>query len=322
MTKIALAGGTGDVGRTLVDAFKANGKHEIVILSRKARPDLEQKLSVKTIAVDYHDVDALAQVLHDNGIEAIISTLSSLTITDGAGPELNLIAATARTPSVTRFIPSVWGIPYPPEYIDRWPPAKSNKLSMEALSKSDLEWTAIYLGYFLDYFMLPKVPTHLAPFPMLIDAENNRAAIPAEGNNRITLSRSEDVAKFVVAMFDLPKWDNATYIVGDTLSLIDFVKILEDVKGVRFNVAQDSIRDLEQGKITELPCYDQLYANIPKEVMNGLLAVFALFASKGALDLSGKPAANASFPGISMMSVKNGIQEAWGKTNEQAQSEV
>jgi uncharacterized protein YbjT (DUF2867 family) len=36
MTVIAVAGGTGGVGRAIVDALNGTGKFEVVILSRKA----------------------------------------------------------------------------------------------------------------------------------------------------------------------------------------------------------------------------------------------------------------------------------------------
>jgi nucleoside-diphosphate-sugar epimerase len=32
---VAIAGGTGGLGRTLVDAIKARGKHEVLVLSRR-----------------------------------------------------------------------------------------------------------------------------------------------------------------------------------------------------------------------------------------------------------------------------------------------
>jgi uncharacterized protein YbjT (DUF2867 family) len=32
---VAIAGGTGGLGRALIDAIKAQGKHQVVVLSRK-----------------------------------------------------------------------------------------------------------------------------------------------------------------------------------------------------------------------------------------------------------------------------------------------
>ena len=39
MVQVAIAGGTGNLGRTLVDALVANGKHQVFVLSRQVRTD-------------------------------------------------------------------------------------------------------------------------------------------------------------------------------------------------------------------------------------------------------------------------------------------
>lgn len=35
MVIVAVAGGTGSVGKTIVDAIKADGTHEVIVLTRK-----------------------------------------------------------------------------------------------------------------------------------------------------------------------------------------------------------------------------------------------------------------------------------------------
>jgi uncharacterized protein YbjT (DUF2867 family) len=37
MVAVAVAGGTGNVGRTIVDALKKSQKHEVVVLTRKVK---------------------------------------------------------------------------------------------------------------------------------------------------------------------------------------------------------------------------------------------------------------------------------------------
>lgn len=39
MVVIAVAGGTGSVGQTIVDAFEEDGKHTVVVLARKVNND-------------------------------------------------------------------------------------------------------------------------------------------------------------------------------------------------------------------------------------------------------------------------------------------
>lgn len=47
MVVVAIAGGTGSVGRSLVDAFIEDGKHEVIVLAR----------AVSSCVVGYHDID-------------------------------------------------------------------------------------------------------------------------------------------------------------------------------------------------------------------------------------------------------------------------
>jgi nucleoside-diphosphate-sugar epimerase len=313
MSIIAIAGGTGGVGRTLVDAFNAQGKHRIIVLSRRSSAEVEQQPSnIDIIAVDYNDIGGMTQLLTIHGVKAVISTLN---IALGNQHELNLIAAADRCPETVRFIPSVFEVPFKPHHVDQYAPAKSNKLAFEALSKTTLEWTAFYLGYFLDYYLLPKVHSYLTPFPFFIDVEHNAAAIPGSGNSPITLTHSTDVAKFVVAAFDLPKWERESYIAGDTLTLNEIVKNAEEVKGVKFDVVHDALEDLHNVKITELPCYQELYRMIPKEIVQTLIAVFGQIADEGVLDLSTKRTLNKHFPDIQPISIRNGLEMAWSAHN-------
>lgn len=43
MVTVAVAGGTGSVGRTIVDALLLSGKHDVVVLSRKVRENGPRK---------------------------------------------------------------------------------------------------------------------------------------------------------------------------------------------------------------------------------------------------------------------------------------
>lgn len=49
MSVLAVAGGTGGVGRTIVDELVAQGKHKIIILSRKVGSDLDRSRCPLTI---------------------------------------------------------------------------------------------------------------------------------------------------------------------------------------------------------------------------------------------------------------------------------
>lgn len=57
-------------------------------------------------------MDALTNILVDNKVNTIISTLF---VTFDGSPQVNLVRATEASQYTKRFIPSIWGIPYSPE---------------------------------------------------------------------------------------------------------------------------------------------------------------------------------------------------------------
>ncbi len=89
-----------------------------------------------------------------------------------------------------------------------------------------------FTGFFLDYYGMPGVKSHMAPSTMVIDMANNAAAIPGAGNTPVVFTHTIDVAKFVVASLDLKKWDPETYVKGDRLTLNEFVRLAERAKGM------------------------------------------------------------------------------------------
>jgi uncharacterized protein YbjT (DUF2867 family) len=127
MVVIAVAGGTGAVGRSIVEAFISQGKHEVIVLSRtvcqilgstfhcransqKADAAKEKELGVQLIATDYEDVAVLTKIFEDNNVHTIISALNMMP--NAGGPlELNLIRAADASKTTKRMVPSEYGHP-------------------------------------------------------------------------------------------------------------------------------------------------------------------------------------------------------------------
>ncbi len=104
--------------------------------------------------------------------------------------------------------------------------------SLRALEASkNLEWTVFYIGYFMDYFGMPKLPSYLTPFFVLMDVLGNTAAIPGDGNKPVTFTHTSDVGKFVAASVDLDEWDRVSVIIGDKMTMNEAVELAEEVKG-------------------------------------------------------------------------------------------
>lgn len=113
MVNVAIAGGTGAIGRTLIEVLSTQTKHQAFILSRKA-PSPEETPLAPTFEVDYSDVDALKTFLEEHDIHTVISAFG-ITATSLATSQLNLIKAADLSSATKRFIPSSFAMRYPEE---------------------------------------------------------------------------------------------------------------------------------------------------------------------------------------------------------------
>lgn len=100
------------------------------------------------------------------------------------------------------------------------------------LEKTNLEWTAFNIGWFLEYFGMPHVKTYIQQTTFVVDMAGKSASIPGDGKQKMTFTYSLDVAKFVIAALDLPKWDRDTIVIGDKMTWEEFVKLAEEARGM------------------------------------------------------------------------------------------
>lgn len=193
-----------------------------------------------------------------------------------------------------------------------FPTAQSKLDILTALkATSALEYTAVLNGYFVDYWVAPKVKSYQDPLPLVVDMANNFAAIPGSGDELVAFTHTFDVARFVAALVGAPNWEEESYIIGDMVSWNQFVQYAEEAKGVKFTVKTDPVEELKKGQITELPSHPHLYPFLPKEMLQGLFAAFGRMFAEGAFDLKPKHTLNEAFPEIQARKVKDLISEAW-----------
>ncbi|KAL8404830.1 hypothetical protein RB594_009634 [Gaeumannomyces avenae] len=343
MVVVAVAGGTGNIGRAIVDALVATGRHEVKVLSRKVYPApssnaplslgskltpptyqvdpaLEAEMGASMLPVDYTDTDALAKVLEDNKIHTVVSGIAMHSeFVNGTVPgEIALIRAADQSSTTKRIISSSWGISVTESMAAQVSSTRRKLEVKEELAKTKtLEHTLFNNGYFMDYWGLPKVPSYLSRmpnYPFWIDMENNAAALPGSGDVPAHFTHTADVARFVAASLDLPKWEPETDVYGDLFTWNEFLRLGEDAKGTKFNVVYDSVEKLKTGQTTELPAHVPLYHIFPKEVMDSMGAPFGLWFEQGMFEL--KPAGkflNDQFPEIKPMKVKEMLDKAWRK---------
>ncbi|KAH7377611.1 heterokaryon incompatibility protein-domain-containing protein [Pyrenochaeta sp. MPI-SDFR-AT-0127] len=88
MSVIAVAGGTGSLGRTNMDGMINTGKIEVIVLAREANEAKSRELRARLVVVDYSNIDNVASVLESSKVDTVISTLGTLA---GSDPEVALI---------------------------------------------------------------------------------------------------------------------------------------------------------------------------------------------------------------------------------------
>ncbi|KAH6981638.1 hypothetical protein BKA56DRAFT_549473 [Ilyonectria sp. MPI-CAGE-AT-0026] len=308
---VAVSGGTSSLGRAIVEAIVALGKYEVIVLSRKEKPELEKTLGARIVPVDYSSVSSIVEVLEKNNIDTFISAIGL----GGSAPpdaELPLIRAAEQSSVTKRFIASVFGATYKKEQSFFYP-AAGKILSREELEKTkSLEWTTILNGFFLDYFGMPKVKSYLQPTTLVLDVAHNTAGIPGSGNVPVVFTHSFDVAKYTGRLLGLEKWEKESYVIGDKLTWNEFRKLAEEAKGTKFNVEYDSVEKLREGKVTELPSHKYAYDFVSKEVLQSLLAHFGTMFEDGQFDFKPEKTLNNAFPDIKPLSAKEILEQGWG----------
>ncbi|KAH6974334.1 hypothetical protein BKA56DRAFT_490357 [Ilyonectria sp. MPI-CAGE-AT-0026] len=308
---IAVAGGTGGVGRALVEAIIARGKHEVKILSRKPNDTLSEEVGVPIIVVDYTSVDALKKVFEDNSIETVISALSTMPEA-GVPPEVNMVQAAQASKVTRRFVPSNWGVPTTGALVAKIPTTGMKNQAIDALKKTDLEYTTFYAGFFADFFTGPSIKTYMTPMIFVLDLAHDTAAIPGSGNTPVCFIHTFDLAKYVALALDLEKWDAEYYVMGDKLSWNEFVKLAEAAKGTKFKVVYDSVEDMENGKATELPALTKAlpFIPIPKEALLAFAATFGLLWEHGVMDFDEETAFSSKYPEVKPLKIKDALEAA------------
>ncbi|KAG7291222.1 hypothetical protein NEMBOFW57_001234 [Staphylotrichum longicolle] len=308
MSVIAVAGGTGKLGRAIVDALVSEGKHTTLILAREPSESKEKEIGARIVAVNYGDIDGVAAALESNKVEIVISTIDMV---HGSEAELALVQAAAKSSTTKRYIPSTWGIEYSDETSSAFPITKLKLDVLKALEKTSLEYTSIVNGYFTDSFVSPKVKSYMPPIALVLDIANNFAAIPGSGDVPIVFTHTFDIARFIPRLVEQPKWEKQSYIIGDRVTWNEFLRIAEEAKGTKFTVVHDSVEKLQSGQITELPSHPSLYSMFPKQMLQGFFAGFGIMFEQGEFDLRPTHSLNDDFPEIKPRTIRELVFEAY-----------
>ncbi|KAI9035940.1 NAD(P)-binding protein [Aspergillus affinis] len=306
MSIIAVAGGTGSVGRTIVEALTATAKHSVIVLSRTPRPSTKD---VTYLEVNYQDVEATAATLESANIDTVICAISMLS-EESSQTQNKLIDASARSNATRRFVVSSFDIYFKEEHIGTVPAAKWQFDALNALAKTGLEYTRVVNGFFLDYYGMPYWPTHLKPWTNSVSVAGKWAVIPGDGTSKGSFITSQDMARFVARMMDLPKWKSLTAIVGEELTFLQITEIAERVRGEKFRVIFESMDNIANGKISfpEFPEAD--YGFSDEQWETALAGIHYLAGMDVALVKTDDPL-NDHFPELKLTTISEVIESSW-----------
>ncbi|KAK6218582.1 hypothetical protein QIS74_06462 [Colletotrichum tabaci] len=305
MGVVAVAGGSGGVGKTVVEQLILSGKHEIFILGRTA-PAEQSRDGPKFISVDYTNVASLAETLESHNVDTVISTITLNETTETA--QLNLIEAAKRSDKTKRFIPSEFGSLNTPEFAKVESFAKPWVRAADALKASGLEYTRFVNGFFMDYWGMPHIKTHMPAFNFAFDIENCKAVIPGSGNEPLTLTYTVDVARFVVRALDVEDWPELSIISGSDLTLNEALAKIERIRGKKFDVIYDSEEKLNSNQSTILSGY----VGIPDEMFQSLNSAFGRTIIQGYLAMPKENRISDKHPDIRPLTVDELLAKSWG----------
>ncbi|KAF2965337.1 hypothetical protein GQX73_g8240 [Xylaria multiplex] len=314
MVVVAVAGGTGGVGRTVLDAIAKSGEHQAIVLSRTVAGATATHDS-KHFAVDYHNIQQIKHILQENNVEVVVSAL--LLSDDGvAQSQINLIKAAAQSGTVTKFIPSEY-------YIDFHAPIPGNDLftnfQLEAeaeLSRHpQLTWTLIRAGIFLDHITMPHNPktTYINPFWVFVDIDYEQCLFPNDGSQPLILTHSSDLAAYIERLIGLPAedWPRECLVASNKLQVKDLGSLAKKVTGKDFKVTYVSVEAIHKGHITTLPsnqavfndpARSELFREVERQVMLSMLSY--------AHDLPGENLAEM-FPDVETTDIEEFLRAGW-----------
>ncbi|KAF4421671.1 Oxidoreductase swnN [Colletotrichum fructicola] len=223
MVRVAIAGGSGGLGRVITKAVARSGKHDVFVLSRRSLSISEQTIGVGCLTVDYSNVSQITGLLESNNIEVIISAIG-IVFEDSYRAQMNLIEGASRSTTVRRFAPSEFaldyvqgvtqhvlfdseqeylmtnfrtrGYPFPVPGSQMYKAAEYKVETLEKLKSTQMEYTRFISGFLMDYYGYPAVPCPVLPLAVVLDVENCQAAIPTDGNSPVTLTHSETIGSF------------------------------------------------------------------------------------------------------------------------------
>ncbi|KAJ5225418.1 hypothetical protein N7468_006643 [Penicillium chermesinum] len=330
MPVIAVAGGTGGVGKTIVERLVSEPKHQVIVLSRQVRQDRFERAKYLQIAkknvqgsiqglsssrfqrvqIDYNDIPSMARVLEDVHVDTIVSAIG-LVSDETSQAQLNLIEAAEKSRTTKRFIPSEFSFIQTEELLHIDPSIKYWLDAANRLKSSSLQFTRVVPGFFMDYWGMPNIQSNLQPYSFGINIAKHSAAIPGNGDDVICTTYSYDMANYLVKLLDLDEWPEFSVIVGDEVTYNQILKMAEEFTGTKFEVTYDSVDQVNAGNVTIPP--NPPGTKYSEEEMREVTALVSRLTVNGVFELPKENRLNELFPDIHPITMKELLERSWKK---------
>ncbi|CRG85304.1 hypothetical protein PISL3812_02403 [Talaromyces islandicus] len=277
MVHVVIVGGSGNVGREIVNEVVRQGEHQVTVFSRKTVPELtDAGVNVITIK-SYEDQDELTAAL--SGAHTVLSFISW----DPTLVAQKTLIHACIAAGVKRFAPTEWGIASKSGF-----PGYASKdqiheyLQQINAEKPVLEYCLFQPGTFTNYLAHPlQTADHLYISSTCLDVIKKQALIIEDGETWHTYTTIQDTAKVVAKALSYP--------------------------GEPFERHVLQIADLEKGefKSSWIPPND--HPNMPAEMkgpdlVKTYMPAFLLSCVRGAADLP--PVWNSLLPDLELEDVE------------------
>jgi uncharacterized protein YbjT (DUF2867 family) len=189
-TKFAVAGGTGNVGRSISLALLEQGFHATILTRDNSQTEELSKAGAKIVAVDYSSEENLVEALQD--VEVVINALATQTL---AGNAQTMLAQAAKKAGSKLFVPNDFGVDY--KQVQQHP---SIDLHAFVQGKPAFEKTLEDLS--LDRLQFFNgVYTSFVPIIFRADKQAKTAIVDGDGKAKFAATSEREVGQFIAHTF-------------------------------------------------------------------------------------------------------------------------
>ncbi|KAF7904736.1 hypothetical protein EAF00_002070 [Botryotinia globosa] len=212
ITKVALAGASGNLGPAILDQLIKAGFQVTVLTRQSSTHKFPSPVTVKE--VDYDSLESLTNAL--TGQDAVVSTLASASL----DKQLLLVEAAVKA-HVKRFIPSEFGSNTPRENTGALPVFQPKIAVQNALKKhvsSEFSYTLVVNGAFLDWGL---------SVGFVMSAKGKSITLYDGGNRTFSTTTLPDIGRAVAGVLKHPEEtkNRAVYIQSYATTLKNLAEI-------------------------------------------------------------------------------------------------